>query len=161
MKPAMQAALHKLDYKCYHMATSFQPVGLLPVAHRYWIEALRAKNFGEGEPYGPAEFDKLLGNYSVILSSPLFSVSNKVSIILTTSTLQALTDMPCVNFTDELLAAYPNAKVILTLRDPDKWIDSMKRTLLSIASWPSLKFITPFDPVCFLDHMHYSFEEPS
>jgi hypothetical protein len=32
--------------------------------------------------------------------------------------LQAGTDMPCVNFSDEMIAAYPNAKVILTTRTP-------------------------------------------
>jgi hypothetical protein len=61
----MQAALNKLGYKCYHMATSFQPVGEFPAAHRYWIEALNAKYHGKGKPYGTVELDKLLGNNSV------------------------------------------------------------------------------------------------
>ena len=31
----------------------------------YWHEALKAKYDGQGRPYGRAEFDKLLGDYSV------------------------------------------------------------------------------------------------
>ena len=67
---AIQAALNKLGYPCYHLATSFQPVGEYPVAHRYWIEALDAKFHGKGEPYGVVEFDKLLGKYSVNRTCP-------------------------------------------------------------------------------------------
>lgn len=39
-------------------------------AFNYWLEALKAKYFGEGRPYQRAEFDKLLGNYSVRVKSP-------------------------------------------------------------------------------------------
>lgn len=31
----------------------------------YWLEALKAKYLGDGQPYEQAEFDKLLGNFSV------------------------------------------------------------------------------------------------
>ena len=40
---------------------------------------------------------------------------------------QAVTDIPCVLFSDELLSAYPDAKVILTSRDVDSWLVSMKQ----------------------------------
>lgn len=36
-----------------------------PHAFDYWYEALRAKYAGKGKPYQRAEFDKVLGNYSV------------------------------------------------------------------------------------------------
>lgn len=32
-------------------------------------------------------------------------------------------------FAEDLIAAYPSAKVILTVRDEDKWYDSMRRTI--------------------------------
>ena len=39
----------------------------------YWLEALKAKYLGDGQPYRRAEFDKLLGGFSVSDLRPLFS----------------------------------------------------------------------------------------
>lgn len=61
-----------------------------------WMRAIRAKWDGEGE-FGKAEWDQLLGH------------------------CQAVCDLPAAAFAPELIAAYPNAKVILTTRDPDSW----------------------------------------
>ena len=36
---------------------------------------------------------------------------------------QAVTDFPCCMFPEELLEAYPDAKVILTNRNVDKWYE--------------------------------------
>jgi hypothetical protein len=36
---------------------------------------------------------------------------------------QAVTDMPAYCFSSELIEAYPEAKVILTLRDIDDWYE--------------------------------------
>jgi hypothetical protein len=73
-----------------------------------WMEALEAKYDGKGKPYGRAEFDKLLGH------------------------CQGVSDMPAILFADELIAAYPEAKVILTHRNFDTWYKydrfSVKRT---------------------------------
>jgi hypothetical protein len=38
-------------------------------------------------------------------------------------------DWPSVSFWSELVAAYPQAKVLLTVRDPQSWYDSMANTL--------------------------------
>jgi hypothetical protein len=35
--------------------------------------------------------------------------------------VQAVTDMPAAYFAEELIAAYPDAKVILTVRNVDDW----------------------------------------
>jgi hypothetical protein len=43
---------------------------------------------------------------------------------------QGLTDYPAAVFPEELIKAYPNAKIILTVRDEDKWFDSMMATLV-------------------------------
>ena len=40
-----------------------------------------------------------------------------------------------MNFSDELLAAYPDAKVVLTTRDVDKWLPSMERSYYKILAW--------------------------
>jgi len=59
---------------------------------------------------------------------------------------QAVSDMPCVNFAKELVTAFPNAKVVLTKRDPDSWIKSMNTTIYDILEWrlwPILKYIDP------------------
>lgn len=45
---------------------------------------------------------------------------------------KALSDDPCCLFIDELLSAYPNAKVILTTRDRIAWLHSMQRLTLEI-----------------------------
>jgi hypothetical protein len=42
----------------------------------------------------------------------------------------ATTDWPGSAFWRELVAAYPAAKAILTVRDPQRWYDSMERTVL-------------------------------
>ena len=50
-------------------------------------------------------------------------------------------------FVDELLAAYPNAKVILTQRDVESWLISMDKGVFKFMSWKSFDYIAPFDPV--------------
>lgn len=41
----------------------------------------------------------------------------------------AIIDLPATCFYKQLMAAYPDAKVILNIRDPDKWYGSFHRTL--------------------------------
>lgn len=88
---------------------ALQFLGINPVYHGYqavfdnprdcemWNEALDAKFNGKGKPYGREEFDKLLGH------------------------CQAVSDMPAICFADDLIGLYPEAKVILPLRDADSW----------------------------------------
>ena len=42
---------------------------------------------------------------------------------------QATVDWPGCNFYQEYIRLYPEAKVILTLRDPDRWYDSARQTI--------------------------------
>lgn len=35
--------------------------------------------------------------------------------------IQAITDMPAAYFAEELISAYPDAKIILTVRNVDGW----------------------------------------
>ncbi|KAJ7485316.1 hypothetical protein FB451DRAFT_1027808 [Mycena latifolia] len=71
-----------------------------------WIEAIRAKFYGEGTPYGRAEWDRLLGDCQVGRSG--------LAVYL---------------FTEELLAAYPDAKVLLTTRSLESWWKSYQATI--------------------------------
>jgi len=110
-------ALDKFNYKTFHMMENMkQPNHFFPL----WDEAIRAKFNSDGKPYGKAEFDKLLGDYD------------------------ALSDLPAVLFSPELLQAYPDAKVILTTRDPEKWVDSMQSTIWLAHSWWTFDLLTPF-----------------
>lgn len=105
---SLRQALVKLGYKdCYHYASVLQEN---PRDAGLWIEALEAKFKGIGKPYGKDEWDALLGH------------------------CQAITDTPCVLFYEELLAAYPDAKVILTERhDADQWFRSQMSTVVPYA----------------------------
>ncbi|KAJ7907538.1 P-loop containing nucleoside triphosphate hydrolase protein [Mycena leptocephala] len=91
---SMKTALEILGFKdTHHMTSVFQN----PLEVEMWTEALNAKYLSIGKPYGRAEWDQLLGH------------------------CQAVTDGPSIMFTEELLEAYPDAKVILTTRDVDAW----------------------------------------
>ncbi|MCA9840371.1 MAG: hypothetical protein KC422_25905 [Trueperaceae bacterium] len=49
---------------------------------------------------------------------------------------QAATGLPTVFFYRELMKAYPEAKIILTLRDPERWYESASQTILNLPSRP-------------------------
>ena len=65
-----------------------------------WVEAFKGK-FEGGEPFGTKDWDQLLGHCEV------------------------LNDTPCNVFVAELMEAYPDAKIILTVRDSvEQWHQS-------------------------------------
>lgn len=70
-----------------------------------WHDAFRGKYHG-GKPFTRKEWDQLLGH------------------------VEAVTDFPAAVFVEELVHAYPNAKVVLTLRDVDAWYQSMQQTII-------------------------------
>jgi hypothetical protein len=47
---------------------------------------------------------------------------------------------------DELIEAYPDAKIILTTRTREEWLLSMRRSILKILSWRSWILLAYFDP---------------
>jgi len=57
--------------------------------------------------------------------------------------------MPCVNFSDELVAAFPKAKVVLTQREPNAWIKSVESIIYYILNWKIWRLVTYFEPVCY------------
>ncbi|KZV88607.1 hypothetical protein EXIGLDRAFT_751627 [Exidia glandulosa HHB12029] len=48
----------------------------------------------------------------------------------------ATQDYPTCMFPNELLAAYPDAKFVLTVREPQKWFDSTVNTIAKTGEWP-------------------------
>jgi hypothetical protein len=72
----------------------------------------------------------------------------------------ATTDYPACIWWRELASAYPNAKVILTLRDPEKWFESTQATIFSetmaarIESSPLVPFFEKTVWKAFGDRIH-------
>lgn len=56
-----------------------------------------------------------------------------------------MSDDPCCLFVQELIAAYPNAKVILSTRPREAWLKSMQSFILEILSWRSYTFLAYLD----------------
>ena len=96
----MKMALEQLGYhEVYHFFNSLNNLQ----DHDMWIPLLKAKYSGKSETMDwRAEFDKLLGH------------------------CQAVSDTPAIFFAPELIAAYPDAKVILVERDIEAWCKSME-----------------------------------
>ncbi|KAF7195196.1 hypothetical protein HII31_03402, partial [Pseudocercospora fuligena] len=92
---SMASALSTLGYSPYHFSSIFQNVGDCDI----WIPALKAK-FERNEKIGRETFDNVLGHCS------------------------AVTDAPCIVFWEELIDAYPEAKIVLVERDEEKWLKS-------------------------------------
>ncbi|KAL8853086.1 MAG: hypothetical protein Q9221_002117 [Calogaya cf. arnoldii] len=59
---------------------------------------------------------------------------------------QAVSDIPSILFVDDLLAAYPKAKVILTNRDVDRWLKSMDSTFYAVMRWRTMGLVAYLDP---------------
>jgi hypothetical protein len=64
-----------------------------------------------------------------------------------------VTDAPNACFVDELIAAYPNAKVVLGVRDPDEWVASMETSYYRILGWKSWRVLCYFNKVSFLSRI--------
>ncbi|PSR76410.1 P-loop containing nucleoside triphosphate hydrolase protein [Coniella lustricola] len=97
------------------LADALAHLGISPVYHMrdvgknghqgLWLQALDAKFAGAGPAWGRAEFDEILaGN-------------------------EGVADFPAAVFVKELLDAYPEAAVLLTIRSEDAWYQSMMSTL--------------------------------
>lgn len=71
----------------------------------FFLEAARAKVQQKSLKYSHREWDQVLANFG------------------------GVSDNPCIAFTDELIAAYPDAKVILVKRDVESWAESFLEIL--------------------------------
>ena len=114
---SMKVALDTLGCKTLHASTVMETPGW-----RYWNEAIDAKFHGKGQPYGTPELHKMLQNFT------------------------AVSDMPAILFVDELLAAYPRARVVLTNRNVDAWAASMDASVYVVLRERLNRFHERFDP---------------
>ncbi|KAE8402382.1 hypothetical protein BDV37DRAFT_272855 [Aspergillus pseudonomiae] len=87
---SLYVALKKLGYNCYHMAECSldQRNGSLGL----WTRAINAKYNGDGRKFSGRDFDQMLWRYDAVV------------------------DIPCILFAEELMDAYPDAQIVLTTR---------------------------------------------
>ncbi|KAI2893598.1 hypothetical protein CBS63078_9115 [Aspergillus niger] len=113
---SLRQALRALGYNdTYH---GYAAVLENPRDCEMWHAALSAKYEGKGRPFGREEFDQILGH------------------------CQAVSDFPAACFADELIQAYPEAKVILTVRDVDDWHRSVSKSFTPLLTHPLLPLST-------------------
>lgn len=55
---------------------------------------------------------------------------------------RAAVDWPAAAFYEELMEEYPDAKVILTIRDPDKWYESVRSTIYTVQNVASSRLFS-------------------
>ncbi|KAG5975235.1 hypothetical protein E4U58_001639 [Claviceps cyperi] len=102
---SMRTALRQLGiHNCYHMVDVFAN---LETDAGLWIRAMQSKfgDTGKDDKWTRADWDKLLGDS------------------------QACVDVPSAFFTIDLAEAYPEAKVVILSRDPEKWYEGVKGSL--------------------------------
>ncbi len=82
-----------------------------------------AKYLGQGRRFTRTEWDQLLGSYSAVSADP-----------------------PAVAFAEDLVAAYPEAKVILVEREIESWYRSFDTNVIA-AQWSlMISFVSELDP---------------
>ncbi|TVY88439.1 hypothetical protein LAWI1_G005190 [Lachnellula willkommii] len=113
----MQLALNILGFPCYHGLTLFSNLRDCAL----WNAALDAKFFHKGRTFTTADWDRLLGNYS------------------------AVADLPAVAFPEDLIAAYPDARVVLVERDIERWYKSFDEGVMQNVWSPVLRLIAKLD----------------
>lgn len=116
---SLLTAMNTLGYNPLHMSLIWP----YPRKLNLWIEALE-HTFVDKRPetsFGRPEFDVLLGDHDAVL------------------------DVPCAVFAEQLVKAYPDAKVILTSRTPQSWITSMQGSVWQIVLWPSFQILRYLD----------------
>ncbi|KAL3474607.1 hypothetical protein BJX99DRAFT_260204 [Aspergillus californicus] len=115
---SLYVALKELGYNCYHLTECSLDNNNSSLSN--WNAAVNAKFYGKGKRFKGVDFDKMLWRYD------------------------AVTDAPCILFTEELMDAYPDAKIILTNREVDTWVASMERSfyaILGMSRWSILQFL--------------------
>ncbi|KAL1625128.1 hypothetical protein SLS56_007473 [Neofusicoccum ribis] len=100
-------------------------------------------------PYGRAEFDKLLGNFDATCDVPtaLFVTSPPGAYhpLPSPNTRRTPTNTSSSSFIPDLLAAYPEALVIFTVRTPRSWARSMSTSVGVVLGWRCWSYLRLFD----------------
>lgn len=82
-----------------------------------------AKYLGQGRRFTRTEWDQLLGSYSAVSADP-----------------------PAVAFAEDLIAAYPEAKVILVEREIESWYRSFDTNVIAPQWSLMISFLSELDP---------------
>lgn len=114
----MQTAFNLLRIPCCHSFSLYNHVNDCAM----WISAFDAKFSGKGKPFTRTEWDQLLADYS------------------------AVTDVPALAFSEDLISAYPEAKVVLMERDIEKWYISFDDAVIKIMWGRWGHWIASLDP---------------
>ncbi|KAF4233517.1 hypothetical protein CNMCM8980_010234 [Aspergillus fumigatiaffinis] len=115
---SIRMAFEILKYRPFHGRMMDEMPHLYPL----WTEALEARYLHTGKDYTRADYDKLFDGFNVSCNIP--------------GTLVAA----------ELIMAYPEAKVVVSTRDVDRWQQSMRQSVDSAVSWKSFDWLAPWDP---------------
>ncbi|KAG9235855.1 P-loop containing nucleoside triphosphate hydrolase protein [Amylocarpus encephaloides] len=133
---SMKTALESLGYNTYHMVTVFKYPDHAPK----WVRLMKDKYEGDGKMLTREMFDDILGDFD------------------------ALTDVPPASFVPELIAAYPEAKIILSKRNAESWVNSMMQTIYSSRTpnerlnlHPNLQLIDDYINLMFKHQCHDDF----
>ncbi|KAF2170352.1 hypothetical protein M409DRAFT_51405 [Zasmidium cellare ATCC 36951] len=114
---SMSKALEMLDMPCYHFYRILTSIRDADM----WLEAVQYKTSNNRAKLDRKFWDGLLGHVS------------------------AVADKPCLDFAEELITTYPEAKVILWERDEDEWFRSMDETLIKNYGKPQSKVFAAID----------------
>lgn len=87
-----------------------------------WVSAYDAKFAGKGKPFTRTEWDQLLSEYG------------------------AVTDVPALAFSEDLIHAYPEAKIVLMERDIDKWFKSFDDAVVKVMWGKGGHLVASLDP---------------
>lgn len=101
---AMQTAFNLLGIPCCHSFSLYNHIRDCTM----WQTAFDAKFSGQGKPFTRTEWDQLLGEYG------------------------AVTDVPALAFSEDLIFTYPEAKVVLMERDMDRWYASFDDAVVKV-----------------------------
>ncbi|KAJ5536255.1 hypothetical protein N7513_009441 [Penicillium frequentans] len=118
---SIKHALSILDIDCYHGTN----LGGNNPDRWFFLEAARAKVKGQKVERTAEYWDQVLGKFG------------------------GVSDFPCIAFTDELIEAYPDAKVILVERDVNSWTGSFIEILEDWRSDWKFQLLTRLDPWIF------------
>lgn len=99
-----------------------------PPDAEFWTNVLNHKFLGKGPKWRQEELDGVLGDFQVCSRIYIY-IYNLVFQELILMNSQACLDMPTAALMPELIAAYPEAKVIIAMRDPDAWFTSVQRSV--------------------------------
>jgi hypothetical protein len=57
----------------------------------------------------------------------------------------ATTDLPSAHYFEYIAAAFPDAKVVLTVRDEQEWFESYRRLMKAVHSFRFIRFLPPLN----------------